>query len=232
MINILFVEDNFYYSKNLINKVMEENPEVRLFRIITNGKEALEILKNKNSEIDIVLLDLKLPGCNGVNIIRELEANNYERYKNSIIAISGELSLLSQIITSPYLYTYINKISGFEQIISIINKLIELKKKSKYSIEENIKNELKKLQYNFAYIGTNYIYESILLIYNKPKYQNMKLEKDIYPILAQKYNTSINNIKTNIINATHEMYFDCKSEILSQYLGIYYNENQLQKKLF
>lgn len=89
MVNILFVEDNFHYSKNLINKVIQENPEVRLFRMITNGKEALNILKDYNSEIDIVLLDLKLPGNSGVDIIKDLEKNNYEKYKNSIIAISG-----------------------------------------------------------------------------------------------------------------------------------------------
>jgi len=231
MVNILFVEDNFHYSKNLINKVMQENPEVRLFRMITNGKEALNILKDYNSEIDIVLLDLKLPGNSGVDIIKDLEKNNYEKYKNSIIAISGEFTLLSQVMQSPYLYTYINKISGFDEIMSIINQLIELKKNSKYSIEEKIKIELKKLKYNFSYIGTNYIYESILLIYNEPRHQKIKLEKQVYPILANKYNTTINNIKTNIINATHEMYYDCKSEVLSQYLGIYYDEKPTPKEI-
>lgn len=231
MVNILFVEDNFHYSKNLINKVMQENPEVRLFRIITNGKEALNILKDASSEIDIVLLDLKLPGNSGVDIIKDLEKNNYEKYKNSIIAISGEFTLLSQVMQSPYLYTYINKIVEFEQIIKIINELIEIKKSSKLSIEEKIKIELKKLKYNFSYIGTIYIYETILFLYSQSPNKKIKLEKQVYPILANKYNTTINNVKTNIINATNEMYYDCNVEILNKYLGIYYDEKPTPKEV-
>lgn len=132
---------------------------------------------------------------------------------------------------SPYLYTYINKIVGFEQIIKIINELIELKRISKLSIEEKIKIELKKLKYNFSYIGTIYIYETILFIYSKSLNKKIKLEKQVYPILAKKYNTTVNNIKTNIINATHEMYYDCKDEVLNKYLGHCDNEKPTPKEV-
>lgn len=229
MVNILVVEDNFYYSKSLINILADTNPKMRLYKISTDGKEALDMLKDQENTIDIVLLDLKLPHYNGIEILNYIETNNLIKYKNSIIVISGEVELLMQIRNNPYLYSYIDKMSGLDNALKEINKLIEVKEQEKSSIEYKICEELRKLHYNFLYIGTKYLEEYILLMYNKNNWENIKLEKDIYTILSKKYKKTVNNIKTNIINATDLMYYDCESNTLNEYFKIYDNEKPTPK---
>lgn len=229
MVNVLIIEDNFYYSKNLINMISDTNSKTRVYKISTDGKEAIEILKNRENAIDIILLDLKLPYYNGIEILNYIEENNLTRYKNSIIVISSEIELIVQIRNNPYLYSYVNKISGYESTLKEINKLIEIKEQEKSSIEYRVCEELKKLHYNFSYVGTKYLEETILLMYNKNKWENTKLEKEVYPILSKKYKKTVNNIKTNIINATNLMCYDCEYSVLNDYFKILDNEKPTPK---
>lgn len=85
---------------------------------------------------------------------------------------------------------------------------------------EKIKKELKSINYNFKYTGTIYILESIKLIDYLKLSENFKLEKDIYPIIANKFGTDINNIKSSIVYATDKMYYDCDEGKLKDYLNL------------
>lgn len=110
-----------------------------------------------------------------------------------------------------------------------MNSLIDIKDNEKSSIEYRISQELKKLNYNFSYIGTQYLLEILVLLYNNGYTSKIKLKKDVYPILAKKYKKSINNIKTNIINACDLMYYDCQLDIIEKYFGLVYNEKPTPK---
>lgn len=229
MVNILIIEDNLNYSKNLINILFEKRENARLYKILTNGSEAIKILKTSQDKIDVIILDLNLPGINGINILKEIENTNLVEYKGSIIVISGEIELISQIIGNGYIYSYINKLSGFEKISYELSKLIEIKEQEKASLEHKIFKELKYLNYNFSYLGTKYLEKAIKLIYEYDNIDCIKLEKDIYLKLSKKYNKSTISIKTDIIHATDLMYYDCNSEKLSKYFGIVNNEKPTPK---
>lgn len=73
MVNVLVVDDNFNYSKNLINIIAKDNPRIRLYNICTDGKEAINIITSKQDDIDIILLDLKLPNYDGIEILNYIE---------------------------------------------------------------------------------------------------------------------------------------------------------------
>lgn len=85
-------------------------------------------------------------------------------------------------------------------------------------VKNEIVKELKKLNYNFSYIGTKYLISSVLVSY-KLKKDEYDLEHEIYPIVAKEYNKSINNIKCNITNATDKMYYDCEEKTLIKYIN-------------
>jgi len=229
MVNVLVVEDNIYYSKNLINIICDSNPNMRLYKISTDGKDAMNIIKTQKSDIDIIILDLKLPHCSGIEILNFIESNKIVEYENSIIVISSEMNLMLQLKDNIYLYSYINKISGLEKILTEVQQLVEIKENEKSSIEYKVCTELKKLHYNFSYKGTRYLMEAILLLYNRNNFENVKIEKEIYPQISKKYKKTINNIKTNIINATDLMCYDCEQDILNKYFGIYNNEKPTPK---
>lgn len=231
MINILFVDDNYSYSKNIINKVMEQNPDVRLFKFHTDGNEALKVIVDDSEKIDIILLDLKLPGCSGIDILKIIEEKSIQKYSKSIIVISGEPEMLKLIQNNQFVYTFIPKGYGFEYILEKINTLIELKKLRKEPIENRIMFELRKVNYNFSYIGTKYLYESILIICTMFDHEKIKLEKKIYPLIAQRYHTTVSNVKTNIVNSTNEMYYDCRKDVLNHYFGLCDSEKPTPKEV-
>ena len=99
---------------------------MRLYKIYTNGREALDIIKSPKNDIDIILLDLNLPEYSGIQILKYMESNKLVKFKNSVIVISGEVDLILQIRNNPYLFSYINKISGIEKILVEINNLIKI----------------------------------------------------------------------------------------------------------
>ncbi|MFW5699702.1 MAG: response regulator [Bacteroidota bacterium] len=69
---ILVAEDDevsFRLLEELLNK-----PNIRLVQVIT-GKDAVDAVRN-NAEIDMVFMDVKLPGLNGLEAVREIRKFN------------------------------------------------------------------------------------------------------------------------------------------------------------
>lgn len=230
MFNILVINDNLRYSKNLINFILKNNSSIKLIGIASNGKEALNYLTSKEYNIDIILLDLKLPYYNGIKLLENLKMQNLSNYDQSIIVISAETSLLSSIINEKCIYSYINKIEGFEKILNELNNLIELKTNqyNEIYLQDKILKELKYLNYNDKFIGTKYLLEAITLIAKNTFFNSTNLKRDVYPIIASKHKKTVHNIKCNINNATVIMNCDCKKEVIMQYF--HFNDKKSEAK--
>lgn len=63
--------------------------------------------------------------------------------------------------------------------------------------------------------------ETIYILYTLNMCFNFNLEKDVYPIIANKYGTFSHNIKNDISNAIEKMYYDCDEKILEDYIDDY-----------
>ena len=85
------------------------------------------------------------------------------------------------------------------------------------------------MNFNFSYVGTKYLLECIFEIYSNKNYEQFNLNRDFYPIISQKYNKSINNIKCNITQAYIKMVCDSSIENLENYLKMYIG-TQIPKK--
>ena len=223
MINVLIVSKSISCCKNLIYNVINQNEELKIVGVANNKKEMNKIIEKMN--IDIILMDLKSCEVNKY-INSKIIEENITPY--SIIVLSDENIEKNECINK-YIYEYANyKADSFEDIICAINNLLKIKitpkffdsKKDNFEdiIKGKIKKELKYLGYNFYYKGTKYLVDAIYILYNMKDYYNKILKRDIYPIISKKYNTSINNIKCNIRNATDLMFFDCNEYRLMEYL--------------
>lgn len=219
MINILIIEDDFFQLQNLANYVSSQISNVKIYNLLSNGEDALDILLS--NKIDVILLDLKLPKMSGIDIINFISEHKIEKYKQSIIIITGELNLLNQIISNPYVFTYVCKGNGLPPVVAAINNWIN-------SISENqkiidIKHKIIKilnyLDYNFSHLGTQYLCDVIYELYTRKETLSINLTKNIYPLIATKYKTSINNIKTNITQSCISMYYNCEEQKLKNFFG-------------
>lgn len=219
MLNILIADDNIYYAKMLMDQIYSTNDNVRVCNITIDGEETLKIL-SENSNIDIFLLDLKMPKYTGIEILKKL--NNKTNYEKSCIAISGEKDLLAKVLDNKLVYAYIFKGFDMEKIMENINDLITYKNniKTELLIEENLKKELEFLRFNNIYIGTKYLKEAILYILEKKNGDFDNLKRDVFSKIALEYNKSVHNIKCNINTSITEMYYDCESDKIEKYFNI------------
>lgn len=232
MFNLLIVEDNLHYSKNLINFILKNNFNIKLVGIATNGKEALKYLTSKEYNIDIILLDLKLPYYTGIELIKKLKNQFLYRYQNSIIVVSGETSLISLIRKESFIYSYIDKMKGFQEISNDLNDLVKLKLKenTEDSLRKKILAELKYLNYNENFVGTQYLLEAILLLAENNNLDAINLKRDIFPIIAFRHKKTSHNIKCNINNATTIMNCDCQKDIIMKYFNFSNTKTEVKPK--
>lgn len=225
MINVLLVENDMNYGKNLINKLARKNKEFRLCGLTNNIKDTISILNN--IEIDIILINLALSECK--KIINLLGMKKCENLVILILNEKNEINIINNGLKRR-LNNYIIKSNDIGKDTDIIDSLfilkseIHLSKKSKIKemkIKSKINEELKYLGYNLEYLGSKYLSEAIYILYITKNYQNCNLERDIYPIIAKKNGKSINNIKCNIKNATNIMYYENEEEKIIEYLKDY-----------
>lgn len=110
-----------------------------LYRIQTaaNGQEALKYINSE--KIDLVTLDLKMPGIHGIDVLREIK-----KIKNDIevVIITGYGTLTNAIEAIRYgAVDFISKPFNTAEIISIVSKSVERRK-----FNLIIKNLIKKIK--------------------------------------------------------------------------------------
>lgn len=220
MVNILIADDNIYYAKVLMDLINNSIKNIRVVNITIDGKETLDRLNNDNN-IDIVILDLKMPLISGIEVMHDLTKEKKEKYKKSIIVVSGENEMIAKVRNEEAVFGYINKMSDVSKIIEKVDELAKYKeeKKNTLKIKEQIIKELQDLNYNFSHKGTQYLRDAIFLVYTNKMEDNLNLKKDVYPILAKQYNTSVHCIKSNIVKATDYMDNFCELNQKKEYFS-------------
>jgi len=135
--HILVVEDSFIDQK-LFQNIFEKS-DIRV-TLATNGKEALELLKNKKANYDLVLMDISMPIMDGYDAIAQIRHNS--NYDHLPIVASTSMTLDSEIkkmfdsganaylrkpLDTGYLYTILDKFIGREKV----DKVSKVSQKSK-----------------------------------------------------------------------------------------------------
>lgn len=217
MLNILIIDNDINNSTKLLNYISENSYQVRVHSIVCSLREGIKILNT--GLIDIALINVN----NNTNYILKnlhtISEEYFERYKKSILIISDNININNN---DSFIYEYISSKETIQYIFIKINEIIrnKISKLNDSILTNKINKELEYLGYNLSYNGTKYLAECIALIYNN--YGNSEnLNKNVYPIIANKYHKTINNIKCNITTATNSMYYSCDETRLINYFNFY-----------
>lgn len=212
MLNLLVIENDPSMCKKIVNGVMLYVKNVRVCGISYTVKEAIEIASKQ--KVDIVILDYDLPNGVSHNFLNFVSEHK-EKQNICIILLTDNQNSLDDvgdaIICNPHELTkLIYSVRNISNSKVIANQGI---------IKNKIFNELEKLQYNLSYVGTQYMAEAIYEIYSKKYiYTGGNLTKNVFPVIAEKHHTNINNVKCNITQATRCMIQNCPKEMLESYL--------------
>jgi CheY-like chemotaxis protein len=117
---ILLVEDN------PINQKIAEKMLLRLdyhVTIVSNGREAVDVMDNKGSEFSLILMDVQMPELNGLDATKELRSKGF---KLPVIAMTANaLKGDREICIEAGMNDYIGKPVRFETLESIVSKWIK-----------------------------------------------------------------------------------------------------------
>ncbi|TYB31433.1 MAG: response regulator [Candidatus Mcinerneyibacterium aminivorans] len=128
--NILIIDDEKNIRMTLEKALAEDNYSIDM---AINGEEALKKIKDKH--YSVILLDLKLPGMDGIEVLEKINELDYE---TNIIIITGYGSIESAVKTMKLgAIDYLRKPFKPEKIRELVNEVYE---KYDIKIDENAEN--------------------------------------------------------------------------------------------
>lgn len=214
MLNILILENNAYFCKEILNNIQSGNSVAHVLNISFCDTEALIALNNNDIHIIIINLD-----CCSENLLETIIKKYHYKYKSSLILYTNYSNLPNYLKEYNFLiHKIIKNCKTYKLILLTLSDLINKKLLEVTSIRTLIKNELEFLGYDFSYVGTKYLAEAIYLVYilNSETYD---LQNQIYPIISNSTNTSITNIKCGIFNSTSICYSCDSKKIFEKYFS-------------
>ncbi|MBF0408894.1 MAG: chemotaxis-specific protein-glutamate methyltransferase CheB [Candidatus Riflebacteria bacterium] len=78
-LKVLIVDDSVVF-RNVLSEIVTRNCRCELLKSFGEGREALEYIENNN--VDFVLLDIELPGLNGVQVLEQINQINEKQFRN------------------------------------------------------------------------------------------------------------------------------------------------------
>ncbi len=119
MESILIVDDDI----NLCTVLSEELNEIGYeTSYLTNGEEVAKALETKM--VDLLLLDLKMPGTDGFNILQQI--NNHQNSHPKIVVLTAYADVKSAIESARLgAADFISKPYDFDELLITIRKVLQ-----------------------------------------------------------------------------------------------------------
>ena len=195
MLDVMIAEDNLPISVHLSN-TSSISQSVRCVGILNDGAKVYQKIRELNP--DVLILDLKMPGENGLQILEKVEADKQIRTK--IFIYSGESEYMELAREYECIDRFISKLTPAEQVAKELEKL-EIEQSNKY-LEEKIIDILFKIGFSYSLKGTRLMWEAI-------QYSIEESEdsiENIYQKIAKLHKENVYTVKSDINTAIKNMW--------------------------
>ncbi len=118
MESILVVDDDFNVGSILSEELAEIGYDTYF---LTSGENVLEYVQNNH--VDLILLDLKMPGKNGFEVLRELDFNNIDTRAIVLTAFADVQSAVDA--ASLGATEFVSKPYDFDELLITIRKTVQ-----------------------------------------------------------------------------------------------------------
>ena len=111
MIKTIIIDDNNVVVNNLMSH-FNANSSIKVVATFTNGESALDYLTQNSHNVDLILMDILIPGLDGIALLEELKQRGINKkiivlssYKDeNIIRQCSEYSVSYYIISNSILH--------------------------------------------------------------------------------------------------------------------------------
>ena len=195
-IKVLVIDDNSLVV-SMIKKYFKDHKRINICLVASDGDEGLKLIKEHQSDYDLVVLDLVMPNKDGLDVLEEM--NKLDVDKKVIVLTSCNTEEIIRK-TSDYEIDYYMlkpiKMSNLEKrIIECFSTKIVDKSKSK--IQSTVSKILHELGMPSHIKGYQYIRTGIILMFDN----NVDITKDLYLDIAKMYTTNVSCVERAIRHA-------------------------------
>ena len=201
-IKVLVVDDNVELV-NMVKEYFSDHAKINVCLEAYDGQQALKLIKDCQSDYDVVIMDLVMPKKDGLDVLEEMKKNNINK---KVIVITSYNSDEMVRKASEYGINYF-MLKPFE--LSDLERRIEncFETKSSKTIDifhNNLQISVSKILHELgvpSHIkGYQYIREGILLIYDNPDFIG-GITKELYPDIARTFSTTVSRVERAIRHA-------------------------------
>ncbi|MBM7855507.1 two-component system response regulator (stage 0 sporulation protein A) [Desulfohalotomaculum tongense] len=221
-IKVLIADDNREFCE-LLKEFVNSQEDLALAGIASNGIEALELIEQQKP--DVVVLDIIMPHLDGIGVLEKISSGT-TAVKPKVIMLTafGQESVTQRAVELGADY-YILKPFDFSVLAQRIRQLAQGVEVSGYIVPSKTKN-LNVAVTNIihemgvpAHIkGYHYLRDAILMVIEEISLLGA-VTKELYPMIAQKYNTTPSRVERAIRHAIELAWDRGNIEMMTKFFG-------------
>lgn len=193
MVNAVIADDNKDLCIAIANE-LNVTKEVKVIAMIKEGTRVIPEIKRLHP--DIVILDMKMPGRNGLEIINDIE--NDASINTKVVVFSGENNYISKVHNSNCVISYIMKGTCFKEVGLKIQSMA--RKIGSKDLNQKIIDYLLDLGFSTSNRGTGYL-KKCISIFLEQGTDECKV-KELFKMVAEIKGVNSYIVKNNIHTST------------------------------
>lgn len=204
-IKVVLIDDNTELVRMISKYFGSNHAGIEVVYTAKDGLEGYEIIKNKQDEYDLIILDIVMPKLDGIGVLEKMQKDGINKTVLVLTSYNSPemIKNVSEKGASYYLLKPFDLPELEKRILEVSNKENEVNKSInlyKHNLQVSITNILHELGVPSHIKGYQYIRESIMIIYDRPEIIG-GITKELYPEVANKYDTTVSRVERAIRHA-------------------------------
>lgn len=202
-IKVLMIDDNVELI-NMVKEYFSDHANIKISLEAHDGVEGMKLIKDRQSDYDVVILDLIMPKRDGVDVLEDMKKLNINKKvivltsynTDEMIRKTSELGI-NYFILKPFELSDLERriVSCFSEASG--SKFVDVYKNN---LQISITKILHELGVPSHIKGYQYIREGISIIYDRPEVIG-GITKELYPDIARTYSTTVSRVERAIRHA-------------------------------
>lgn len=203
-IKVLMIDDNIELV-NMVKEYFSDHASIKISLEAYDGLEGIKLIKDKQSDYDVIILDLIMPKKDGIDVLEEMKRLNINKKvivltsynTDEMIRKTSELGI-NYFILKPFelsdlerrIINCCNEGNGNKRTIDVYHNNLQISI-TKILHELGVPSHIK---------GYQYIREGISIIYEHPEVIG-GITKELYPDIAKTFSTTVSRVERAIRHA-------------------------------
>lgn len=201
----LLVVDESRELVEVVKKYFKKHPSIEVVLEAFDGESALDLIKRKVNDYDLILMDLVLPKRDGISLLEGMRDAGINKkvivltaYHSSDIVRRVSMIGADYFMLKPFDMNEVEKrIMELTDTVNYDNQFIDIYHNN---LQISITNILHQLGVPSHIKGYQYIREGVSLIYDNPNLIG-GITKELYPSIATKFDTTTSRVERAIRHA-------------------------------